>query len=123
LIAGTYTPFLLISLRGSWGWSLFGIIWGITVLGIALKILFIYKFQKIFLGLYIVMGWLVIIASREVLANVETTGIILIIAGGVSYMLGVPFYVWKKLPYNHAIWHIFVLAGSIFHYFAVLTIL
>jgi len=123
LIAGTYTPFLLISLRGVWGWSLFGVIWGITLLGIVLKIVFIHKFQKTSLALYIMMGWLIVIASRQVIANIEPMGIILIAAGGLSYMLGVPFYVWKKLPYNHAIWHIFVLGGSVFHYFAVLTVL
>lgn len=123
LIAGTYTPFLLISLRGIWGWSLFGIIWGITLFGSAIKIMFIYKFQKVFLGIYIMMGGLVIIASHEIIANVEPTGITLIVAGSLTYALGVPFYIWKKLPYNHAIWHLFVLGGSAFHYFAVLTIL
>ncbi len=123
LIAGTYTPFLLVSLRGVWGWSLFGIIWGITLFGSAIKIMFIYKFQKTFLGIYLIMGGLIVIASREIIANVEPTGIFLIAAGGLTYIMGVPFYIWKKLPYNHAIWHVFVLAGSGFHYFAVLTIL
>ena len=120
LIAGTYTPFLLVSLRGVWGWSLFGVIWGLAVVGIVIKSVYISKFQKASVVIYILMGWLIIIAFRELLNHLHFTSLIFLIVGGLFYTTGVIFYVWRKLPYNHAIWHLFVLGGSIFHYFSVL---
>ena len=123
LIAGTYTPFMLVSLRGPWGWSLFGVIWGLAIAGIILKFFFIGRFKKISLAIYIFMGWLCVIAGNEFLNNVSAGSLMLLLFGGLSYTAGTIFYVWKKLPYNHAIWHLFVLGGSIFHFFAVASLL
>ncbi len=122
LIAGTYTPFLLVALRGGWGWTLFGIIWGLAIIGIVLNVFWIRKVKKLSIVLYIAMGWLVVIAFKQVLNNLTPLCLAFLIAGGLSYTVGVIFYGWKKLPYNHAIWHLFVLGGTIFHFFAVLHI-
>ncbi len=121
LIAGSYTPFMLVNLRGAWGWSIIGIIWALAIAGIVLKFCCISKFPKISVALYLFMGWLSIIAFKEMINNIPHLSIILIIMGGLSYTVGVIFYIWRKLPYNHAVWHIFVLSGSVFHYFAVLN--
>ncbi len=124
LIAGTYTPFMLVSLRGPWGWSIFGVIWGLAVLGILLKIFFpIAKFESISVVLYVFMGWLCLIVSKQLFTHLPRLSLILLVLGGVSYTVGVIFYIWEKLPYNHAVWHLFVLSGSIFHYFSVLCTL
>jgi len=120
LIAGTYTPFLLVSLRGAWGWSLFGIIWGCAVVGIILEFIFISRVRGFSILLYILMGWLCILAVKEILNKIPLPGLILLFTGGLSYSIGVIFYAWRKLPYNHSVWHIFVLCGSICHYFSVL---
>ncbi|OED43747.1 hemolysin III [Endozoicomonas sp. (ex Bugula neritina AB1)] len=120
LIAGTYTPFLLVCIRGTTGWVLFGIIWGLAALGITLKIVFGPRYKKLSVATYLMMGWLVVFASKELTANLSTAGLYWLVAGGISYTVGVIFYLWKKLPFNHAIWHLFVLAGSICHFFAVL---
>jgi hemolysin III len=123
LIAGTYTPFMLVNLRGGWGWSIFGIIWACAILGIILKIFYIGKFEKISVAVYVMMGWLGIVAFKEIVTNVSLLSIVLLVIGGLSYTLGVIFFAWEKLPYNHALWHLCVLSGSVFHYFAVLSIL
>jgi hemolysin III len=123
LIAGTYTPFMLVSLRGPWGWSIFGAIWGLALLGIILKWLRIYHFRRLSLVLYLGMGWLCIVALKEMLVHVPPAGLYLLLAGGLCYTGGVVFYVLKKLRFGHAVWHLFVLAGSVFHYFSVLTCL
>ncbi|HEV7508400.1 MAG TPA: hemolysin III family protein [Thermoanaerobaculia bacterium] len=120
LIAGTYTPFTLISLRGGWGWTLFGLVWGMALLGITLKIAAIGRFQWLSIALYLGMGWLVVVALKPLIEAVSPAGVRLLFLGGVSYTLGVLFYKWRRLPYHHAVWHLFVLAGSVFHYFAVL---
>ncbi|VAW31637.1 FIG01964566: Predicted membrane protein, hemolysin III homolog [hydrothermal vent metagenome] len=120
LIAGTYTPFTLVSMRGAWGWSLFGVVWGLALMGIAFKTLFIGRYEKIATAAYVLMGWLVIVAFKQMLLVVPPGGIVWLVIGGVAYTLGVIFYAWDKLPYNHAIWHLFVLAGSISHFFAIL---
>jgi hemolysin III len=120
LIAGTYTPFTLVSLRGPWGWTLFCLVWGIAIVGIYIELWGSSKLRRWSLALYLGMGWLVVIAIKPMLANVETGGLLLLLGGGLSYTLGAIFYVWKRLSYNHAIWHIFVLAGSILHFFSVL---
>ncbi len=118
-IAGTYTPFTLVSLRGAWGWALFALIWSFALVGVVFKLFFVYRY-KIFSTLaYVFMGWLCVLAIKPILASVATGGLILMVAGGLLYTAGVPFYACKKIPYNHAIWHIFVLAASICHYFAI----
>lgn len=123
LIAGSYTPFVLVTLRGAWGWSIFGVVWGIAIAGILLKCLFIERFHKASLILYLLMGWLCVVAGKQLLANLSRFSLLLLVFGGLSYTIGVVFYVWHKLPYNHAIWHLFVLGGSAFHYFSILSML
>lgn len=120
LIAGTYTPFTLVNLRGPWGWTLFGVVWGMAILGIAMQGVLIR--QKPWLNAipYLVMGWAVVAGVGPLLNTLAMGGLVLLLAGGLAYSFGVIFYVWKRLPYNHAIWHLFVLLGSILHFFAVL---
>jgi hemolysin III len=120
LIAGTYTPFLLVNLRGSWGWSLLAVIWGLAMAGILFKVWFVEHFSVLSTAVYLLMGWLALVAVKPMLLSVPHSGLLWLLAGGVLYTLGVVFYAWKKVPYNHAIWHGFVMAGSICHYFAVL---
>ncbi|MFQ5400382.1 MAG: hemolysin III family protein [Anaerolineae bacterium] len=120
LIAGTYTPFLLVNMRGAWGWSLFGVVWGLALTGVVFKSFFIGRFERLATVAYVLMGWLVVVAFKEMLAAVPPGGIALLVAGGAVYTIGVVFYAWEKLPYNHAIWHLFVLGGSICHFFAIL---
>lgn len=119
LIAGTYTPITLATLDGTWPRTVFIIVWAIAVLGIALNIICFEKVQKISLVLYLVMGWLSILVIRDLIYNLPTASLIFLFIGGLSYTVGTIFYVKKKLKYNHAIWHIFVLGGSIFHFFTV----
>lgn len=121
LIAGTYTPFLLVSLRGPWGWSLFGVIWGLALVGVLFKFWFVERFAILSTAVYIAMGWLVVIAAKPVITHLRLTAIIWLLAGGLAYTGGVIFFAAKRIPYSHAIWHLFVLAGSICHYFAVLS--
>lgn len=120
LIAGTYTPFTLVNLRGFWGWLLFGLVWGIALLGIAIELLGNRGMKRWSLLLYLGLGWLVIIAIKPMLLSVEAGGLWLLLAGGLSYTLGAVFYVWRRLTFNHAIWHLFVLAGSVLHFFSIL---
>lgn len=120
LIAGTYTPFLLVNLRGGWGWSLFAVIWGLAMAGILLKVWSGKHSSILSTALYLLMGWLALIAFKPMLLRVPLSGLLWLLAGGGFYTVGVVFYAWKKLPYHHAIWHGFVLAGSTCHYFAVL---
>ena len=122
LIAGTYTPFMLVSLRGPWGWSLFGVIWGLAITGVVLKMYFVHRFPKLSTAIYVLMGWLCVIAAKQMLIQVPPISITFLVIGGLSYTIGVVFYAWKKLPYNHAIWHLFVLGGSVMHFFSVLNI-
>lgn len=119
LIAGTYTPFLLVTLRGPWGWSLFGVVWGLAVVGVALKFWFAGRFNLASTIVYLAMGWIVIVALRPLLAALPSGGVKLLFAGGICYTGGAAFYLWEKLPYHHAIWHLFVLAGSVCHWAAV----
>lgn len=120
LIAGTYTPFTLVVLRGPWGWSLFGVVWGLALLGILWKIWFVDHFVVVSTTIYLLMGWLAVIAVKPLLAAVPLGGLAWILAGGLAYSLGVVFFGWRRLPYHHAVWHIFVLIGSVCHYVAVL---
>lgn len=119
LIAGTYTPFTLINLRGNWGIPLFSVIWSIAIAGVIIELATGLKYKKLSLALYLGMGWLVVIAIQPMLQHVETGGLLLLLAGGLSYSLGVIFYIWKRLYMHHAIWHLFVLTGSIMHFLAV----
>ncbi|MBN2224864.1 MAG: hemolysin III family protein [Deltaproteobacteria bacterium] len=120
LIAGSYTPLTLTVLRGPWGWTLFGLIWGLAITGIVLKVWFVGRFNVFSVVLYIAMGWLVVIALKPLFALVDHGMIMWLIIGGLSYTLGVIFYAAKRMPYHHAIWHLFVLGGSISHYFGIL---
>ena len=119
LIAGTYTPFTLVNLRGGWGWTLFGIVWSIAIAGMVMELIVKKRYKRISLGLYLGLGWLVMIAVEPMISNVEMGGLILLLIGGLFYSVGVIFYVWKTLVYHHAIWHVFVLAGSACHFFAI----
>jgi hemolysin III len=120
LIAGTYTPFLLVNLRGGWGWPMFGLIWGIAVSGVLFKLLFADRFPIFSVALYLGMGWLGIVAAKQVYIHVPSIGVVWIIAGALAYSIGVIFYACKKIPYHHLIWHLLVMAGSGCHYIAIL---
>jgi hemolysin III len=120
LIAGTYTPITLVNLRGPWGWTLFGVIWGLALLGIVIEATSLRRFRAALIVLYLIMGWAVVAAIRPMLDSIGSGGMKLLLAGGLAYTGGIVFYVWRRLPYNHAIWHLFVLAGSILHFFAIL---
>jgi hemolysin III len=121
LIAGTYTPFTLGVLRGAWGWTLFGVVWGLAVAGVALKAFDKASHPILSTGLYLLMGWVVVIAVDPLLARVPTAGLLWLLAGGLSYTAGVAFFATdSRLQYGHLIWHLFVIAGTACHYFAVL---
>ncbi len=120
LIAGTYTPFLLINLRAGIGLYLFALVWLIALLGVLLEIFRKERFKRLSIAMYLGLGWLVITAIKPMLELVGQGGLLLLLAGGLFYSLGVVFYIRKKMAYHHAIWHVFVLLGSIFHFFAVL---
>jgi hemolysin III len=119
LIAGTYTPFLLVAMRNGTGWWLFGTIWALATAGILTKLLFRHRYPKVSLASYLVMGWLVVVAAPQVAEAIGPDAMAWVVAGGLSYTVGAAFYAAKKLPYNHAIWHLFVLAGGICHFVAV----
>lgn len=120
LIAGTYTPFCLVNLRGPWGWSLFGVVWGLAAAGIVFKAVLIGRLRVLSVAFYVVLGWLVIVAARPLTQAVAPGGLVLLFGGGIAYTAGVAFYAAQKLRYHHAVWHAFVLVGSILHFFAVL---
>lgn len=119
LIAGTYTPFLLVTLNGPWGWSLFGVVWGLAIGGMILKLFFTGKKQILSTIGYVLLGWVIIIAIKPLINNIESAGLWWLLAGGLAYTGGAVFYLFKKVPFNHAIFHVFVLAGSICHFVAV----
>jgi hemolysin III len=120
LIAGTYTPFTLGILRGPWGWTLLGLIWGLAVIGLTMKAIFGARYNWLSVVLYLTMGWLVVIAAPEVLHRVPLAGLAWIIAGGIAYTGGVGFYAAHRVRYAHLAWHLFVIAGTTCHFFAVL---
>lgn len=120
LIAGTYTPITLVTLRGKLGWTIFGIVWGLAIVGIILKAFFVQRFKILSTICYILMGWIVIIAMKPLIEQLPFGGIAFLVAGGISYTVGALFYMIKKIPFNHAIFHLFVLGGSICHFFAIL---
>ena len=123
LIAGTYTPFLLTSLRGTIGWIMFVIIWVFAIVGIIFKLATQIRSKWVSAVIYLIMGWLAVFIAPTMINNLPAASLIFLAAGGLSYSLGVIFYIWKKLPYHHAVWHLFVLGGSICHYFSVYYIL
>ncbi|MDD2432700.1 MAG: hemolysin III family protein [Clostridia bacterium] len=116
LIAGSYTPIALVAMRGTWGWSIFAIIWSLALVGIVINIISIEKTKKISTVLYVLMGWLIIVAIKPMLQMVPHGLFVWLLIGGLIYTLGVIFYICKKIPFNHGIWHLFVLAGSVAHY-------
>jgi hemolysin III len=120
LIAGSYTPFTLVTLRGVWGWSLFGAIWGIALLGILFQSFSRHRFKRAAVLLYVLMGWLVLVAIKPLVSHLPVEGMRGLVAGGCLYTFGIVFYVWKRLPYHHAVWHLMVLAGSACHYFTIM---
>jgi len=120
LIAGTYTPFTLVTLRGRWGWSVFGVIWGLAIAGVVLEAVARGRTRRLQLPLYLAMGWMIVLVARPLMRELAPGGLFLLLAGGVAYTFGVLFFVWQRLPFHHAVWHVFVLGGSICHFFAVL---
>jgi hemolysin III len=120
LIAGTYTPLALVAIGGAWGWTLFGCVWGLALVGVLLNTLAHGRWRWLSITLYLVMGWLVVVAVKPLVAALATTALVLVVIGGLAYTGGLAFYAWRRLPYAHAVWHLFVLAGSALHYVAVL---
>lgn len=121
LIAGTYTPFTLVALPPGWGWTLFSLVWLLAAAGVVYKILFLGRFPRLALATYLGMGWLAVVAIRPLASTLPTQGMLLMLAGGLFYTGGVWFFTRDHLPYRHAVWHLFVLAGSACHYAAVLV--
>ena len=120
LIAGTYTPFALVGLRGGWGWSLFGVAWGLAVAGVIFKLFFTGRFPRVSTAIYLGMGWMVVVAAVPMLERLSVATLAWMMAGGLAYTGGTVFY-HSRRPYAHAVWHLFVLAGSVCHFAAVLT--
>lgn len=119
-IAGTYTPLLFNVIRGGLGWTLFGIVWGIALSGVAFKAFFTKRFLFTSTAFYIAMGWMIVFAWNRLAENFASGGLILLVVGGLLYTLGTVFYVWRSFPYHHAVWHLFVLAGTVVHFFAII---
>jgi hemolysin III len=120
LIAGTYTPFTLGVLRGGWGWTLFGLVWGLAALGVTLKVAGGVRHPHLSTGLYLVMGWLILLAVGPLWSHMPIAGILWLLAGGIAYTGGVAFFAAERLPYHHFVWHLFVMTGTTCHFFAVL---
>ncbi|MBL7967250.1 MAG: hemolysin III family protein [Prolixibacteraceae bacterium] len=119
LIAGTYTPILLTSMRGVWGWTLFGIIWGLALTGAVIRSIYLHRFRKLMVAVYLLMGWMFVLAGKQIFQSLPSISLTFLVLGGVAYSVGVIFYMWRKLPYSHGVWHLFVLAGSVLHFFAI----
>ncbi len=120
LIAGTYTPFALVTLRGTLGWIIFGVIWGCAILGIAFKVFFAGRFKAVSLISYLFMGWFCVVAVKPLYLGLPPTSFVFFVVGGLCYTVGAIFYAWKSLPWSHAIWHLFVLSASLCHFFSIL---
>ncbi len=120
LIAGTYTPIALVSLKGAWGWGILTAIWTLAVLGIVLVSTPLRRHRAPAIVLYLAMGWLILVALGPLMRSLERGGLVLLVLGGIVYTSGMIFYGWRRLPYHHAVWHLFVLTGSVLHFFAVL---
>lgn len=122
-IAGTYTPYLFIIVQGWQGWTIFGIVWGLAILGTVFKCFFVKKYLYTSTILYLLMGWSIIVIWKPIIQNLSIAGIVLLVAGGLIYSIGSIFYMWRGFKYHHAIWHVFVIAGSACHFFGVLLYL
>ncbi len=122
LIAGTYTPFLLTKLRGLFGWITFGLVWGIALIILIAKLTLTKKFAKPPVWLYVVMGWFALLVFGKAMGVIGTLSLIFLIVGGIFYTSGIIFYKWRGLPFSHAIWHLFVIGGSVFHFFSVMQL-
>ncbi|WP_391204720.1 PAQR family membrane homeostasis protein TrhA [Psychrobacillus sp. L4] len=122
-IAGTYTPFLFLAVKGTLGWTLFGIVWGLAIAGTVFKAYFVKRFLHTSTLLYVLMGWLIVFAWSPLVTNLSTQGLVLLAVGGILYTVGAIFYVWRGFTYHHAVWHLFVLAATVLHFFAVMTLL
>lgn len=119
LIAGSYTPIMLVAVQGAWGWSLFGVLWGLAVIGIFFKLKFVGKYEVVSTVIYLAMGWLIVIFSYPVLTYLTPMSMVWIFIGGGAYSIGTIFFLWEKLPFHHSLWHLFVLGGSISHFFCI----
>jgi hemolysin III len=119
LIAGTYTPITLVSLRGGWGWALFGAVWALAAAGIFFKVFATGRFGYLSTVAYVLMGWICVFALKPMLLLLSPGALALLFAGGVAYTAGTMFYAWERVPYSHAVWHLFVIAGSVCHYLAI----
>ncbi|MFB6468505.1 hemolysin III family protein [Cytobacillus sp. Hz8] len=122
-IAGSYTPFVLLVIKGALGWTLFGIIWGLAIAGTVFKCFFVKKYLFTSTFLYVVMGWLIVIAWKPLIHNLSSQGLLYLVVGGILYTIGAIFYVWPAFKYHHAVWHVFVMAGSAAHFLCVILFL
>ena len=122
LIAGTYTPFALVAMERTWGWTLFGVVWAIAVFGVIAKNTIGFRYPKLSVALYLVMGWIAMIGIKPLIEGLSGAELAWMLAGGILYTAGVPFYVWKSKRYTHAVWHLFVLGGVACHFVAVLSV-
>lgn len=120
MIAGSYTPFMLITLRGALGWALFGVVWAIAAAGLVFQGFFTGRFKGASTALYVVMGWIIVFALKPLVDQMSAAGVRWLVAGGLCYTLGAGVYMFKRVPYHHAVWHLAVLAGGACHYFAIL---
>lgn len=124
LIAGTYTPFALVVLRdGWWGWVLFAAIWSLTVAGIVFKVFFTGKMNALSTAIYVLMGWMCVLVAKPLVETLSVEALVWVAAGGVAYTAGIAFYHNRRIPYSHAVWHVFVIAGSVFHFLAIWHVL
>ncbi|GLQ29743.1 PAQR family membrane homeostasis protein TrhA [Litoribrevibacter albus] len=119
LIAGSYTPFLLVNMRDTIGWTVFGLVWGIAAVGIILKVCFRHRFKLLRVATYLMMGWIAVFCGKDFIEAIDPAGFSLLMAGGIVYSVGVIFYMMPKVPFSHAIWHLFVIGGSVCHFLAI----
>ena len=122
LIAGTYTPFLLTKLRGTFGWIIFGVVWGLSFAALIAKLVFTKRFVKPPVWLYVVMSWFALIIFNQIMRDIGSASLTFLLIGGAFYTSGILFYLWRKMPFAHAIWHLFVIGGSVFHFFSVMQL-
>lgn len=122
-IAGTYTPFLLVAIKGAIGWTLFGIVWGLALFGTVFKVFFVDRFLHLSTVLYVMIGWMIVFAWKPLVSSIPMYAVVFLVIGGVIYSVGAIFYVWRGFLYHHAVWHLFVIGGSIMHFVAVMSLI